>query len=119
MPNKSKCGVFNIADLVGKKWTIVVLQEIEHNGDKGFNKIIGRMKKISPKLLAQRLRELEEDGIIEKKVITDRMPVRTVYKLTKKGKDLEEVIETMRKFNFNYSNQKSLCKHECVACSLY
>ena len=114
----SKCPVYDIADLVGKKWTITVMQEIEQNGDKGFNFIIHRMKKISPKLLAQRLKEMEEMGVIEKRVITDKMPVRTVYSLTKKGKELKEVIMVMRKWSLKYS-PKTRCINECVKCENY
>ena len=56
----SKCPVFQIADVLSKKWTIVLIREIALNSSGGFNAISKRMHKISPKILSVRLRQLEE-----------------------------------------------------------
>lgn len=115
----AKCPVFNVADLVGKKWTIVAMQEVALNGDKGFNAIYGRMGKISPKILSRRLKDLEAKGIIAKKIISDEIPVKTRYWLTEKGKALQEVVGALREWTIKYNEEKFECNGECVKCSLY
>jgi len=115
----SKCPVFYTANLVGKKWTIVILQEVELNGRKGFNFISKRIGKISPKILSNRLKELESNGLIEKKIVS-AVPLKTKYKLTAKGKDFQNLIRNIKEWDNKYSNIKLECvKQECVACSLY
>ena len=51
-----KCPVFQAADLIGKKWSIVVVQEVALNGKKGFNAIHKRMGKISPKVAGYKIK---------------------------------------------------------------
>ena len=52
-----KCQLFQVADLLGKKWTIVIIQEVALNGCKGFNAVFNKLKGISPKILSKRLKE--------------------------------------------------------------
>lgn len=112
------CPVFSAADLVGKKWTIVILEEISLGNGAGFNKIFTRMKKISPKQLSKRLKELENEGLIEKRVVK-KIPVRTSYVLTKKGEDFYKLVIGMKKWNENYSENINCSKTVCSNCSRY
>lgn len=115
-----KCPIFKVADLIGKRWTIVVIQEIALNGEKGFNAIIRRMGKISPKLLTARLRELERSGLVTRKVLTDSIPLRTSYALTEKGQELNGIITELRRWQAKHSPNIAGCeRRECVKCSLY
>lgn len=115
----TKCGVFEVAAIVGKKWTIPLLQEIQLNGDKGFNHILKRMDKITPKILAKRLKDLESEGLVEKQ--TNGMKKRaTAYAITQKGFELIYVIDKLKQWNTKYSEQDVDCaKQECVKCELY
>jgi DNA-binding HxlR family transcriptional regulator len=115
-----KCPVFQVADLVGKRWTIVVIQEIALNGTKGFNAIHSRMKNVSPKLLSARLKELKNAGIISKKILANEMPARTSYSLTEKGKELNKIITDLRKWQARHTAGLENCERkECVSCHLY
>lgn len=115
-----KCHVSELIDLMGKKWTFSLMQEISANGDKGFNFIFNRMGKISPKLLSQRLREMEELNLIEKKIISEKMPVRTTYRLTKKGKEFMELMYSVQKFGIKYGKSSENCgKKMCADCEFY
>ena len=115
-----KCPVFEVAGLLGKRWTIVVIQEIALNGAKGFNAMRSRMAKISPKLLSARLKELEKAGIAERKVVADEMPLRTSYTLTEKGKELGRIITELRKWQARHNPGMEGCERkECVSCHLY
>ena len=114
------CPIFQVADLVGKKWTIVIIQEVALNGERGFNHILRRMGKISPKLLSGRLKELEEKGILKKSIIADSIPVKTSYRLTKKGRDLQDLIDLLKAWHSKYDPDfDASCSQECVSCTLY
>jgi len=116
----NRCPIFQVADTIGKKWTIVIIQEVSLNGKKGFNAILQRMGKISPKVLSSRLKDLEQKGVIAKKIVTDKMPVRTSYTLTTKGKELHEIITLLKIWNNKYDKTNLECdKTECVNCPLY
>lgn len=112
------CPVFKVAGLVGKKWTIVVVQEVALSGDKGFNAIKRRMRKISPKLLSRRLRELEAEGIIEKSVAGYGANARTSYRLTMKGEELQKIISLLKEWH-SANTGKACPERECVKCELY
>lgn len=115
----SRCPVFDTTDLIGKEWTLVVLQEVALNGEKGFNFIFNRMKKISPKLLSLRLKELEADGIIQKELNTDKIPVRTKYRLTEKGEELYKITENLKMWHMKYCPHGTNCTTICAECPMY
>lgn len=115
-----KCPTFQTADILGKKWTIALMQEIVLNGEKGFNAIFKRMTKISPKILARRLKELEDSGIVEKEVLSDKVPLRTKYKLTKKGEEFYKIVQQIKLWSIKHSSLPHDCmNNECVQCPLY
>lgn len=118
-----KCNVFQAANMVGRKWMMVVLQEISLNGNKGFNFILKRMGKISPKILSSRLKELETNGLVKKSIVNNK-PLKTRYELTQKGKDFHNIIRNIKQWNAKYSSNYSSniveCdRRECVRCELY
>ena len=116
----NKCPVFNVTSILGKKWTVALIQEIALNGDKGFNFLFYRMRKISPKILSRRLEELEKLRIIEREVIFHSKPLRTKYVLTEKGEELQRIIADIKSLNTKYSDIKLECSNkECVKCGLY
>lgn len=114
------CPIFQVADIVGKKWTIVILQEIALNGDKGFNHVFERIGRISPKILSRRLKDFEKEGLIIKEILADEMPVRTKYHLTQKGKELNDILTIIKKWYVKYDSRLCDCdKRECVKCPLF
>ena len=115
----SKCPIFESAGLIGKKWTIALLQEISANGDRGFNYIFRRLGKISPKILSRRLGEMELSGIIERKIVRNKAPAKAEYKLTEKGAELQKIIGKLREWQIKYSKEKFECSQECVSCQMY
>ena len=64
-------------DYLAKKWTIMILLELYKGEEwKRFSELRTRMKEITPKVLSERLKELEEHGLIENRVDTAALPVR-------------------------------------------
>ncbi len=90
---KQFCPVAMAAEILCTRWTIVLLREMVA-GTTRFNDLRRGVPKMSPALLSTRLKELEEDGVLE------RRPLRTEkgvfeYHLTDAGKDLYPVIEAL------------------------
>jgi len=88
-----KCPVCRAFRIIGKKWTLQILQEFFVNkGTRRFNEIQKSLHWITPKVISKRLREMEEEKII-KKTIKTKHPIRVEYNLTKKGRDLRIIIK--------------------------
>jgi len=80
--------------ILGKRWTGLILHVLMR-GAARFKDIRESVPHMSDKMLSERLKELEELGILERKVYP-QMPVRIEYELTDKGKDLRPVIESIQ-----------------------
>lgn len=85
----SLCPRFHRAvELIGKRWTGAILRVLQ-SGRTRFSAIASAIPDMSDRMLAERLRELEHEGIIARSVIPET-PVRVEYELTSKGKALDE-----------------------------
>ena len=86
------CAVARALEHVGDRWTLLVIRDLI-SGPKRFTDLMDRLGGITPKTLSQRLRELDEDGI----VTADREPGRREvwYRLTPAGADLGPVIDSL------------------------
>ena len=76
-------------ELVGKRWTALIIYQLLE-GPQRFNAIEAALP-ISGRLLSERLKELEKEGIVERKVFSE-VPVRVEYNLTDKGHSLEQTV---------------------------
>ena len=72
--------------IIGKKWSCLIIHCLREES-KRFSEIHASIPELSKRMLTERVKELEECGIILRNVITDR-PVRTEYSLTRKGIEL-------------------------------
>lgn len=90
------CPVARTAEIISGKWTLLIIRDLV-SGVKRFNQLERSLQGISPKTLSERLRSLEEEGIIIRQVFAE-VPPRVEYSLTEKGYDLVCVIENMRTF---------------------
>ena len=97
------CPVEYTASLIANKWKIIILRELL-TGTKRYNELTRSVVGISAKVLTENLRELEKDGIINRKVYPE-VPPRVEYSLTKKGEDLKDVIGTMKVFGLKYKGK--------------
>ena len=77
--------------LFRKKWTVCLLVDL-HMGSKKFQDFKKNLPDISPKVLYQTLNDLEEMGLVEKKIITEK-PKSTEYQLTENGKLSKDFIK--------------------------
>jgi DNA-binding HxlR family transcriptional regulator len=82
------------ADLLGRRWTLALLYA-SHEGAVRFNEFRQVLREIPPRTLAQRLAELEDAGLLERRVL-DARPPRVEYRLTPEGLRLQGVFEALR-----------------------
>lgn len=92
--NPDNCPVTKIMSVLGGRWKFIILYTIR-NSAKRFGQINQFIPSISNKVLTEQLRELEEDGIIHRCVLTDRIPVNVEYSLSEKGKEIVPILELM------------------------
>jgi DNA-binding HxlR family transcriptional regulator len=94
MANKRKygdrCGIARALDLIGERWALLVVRELLL-GPKRFTDLRAGLPHVSPDVLSQRLRELEGDGIVQRRTLAPPAGSR-VYELTDRGMELEPVI---------------------------
>jgi DNA-binding HxlR family transcriptional regulator len=88
------------AELIGRRWTGAILRALLHDVHH-FNEIKNVIPALSPRMLSERLRELETNGLIEREVIPS-MPVRTEYRLTEKGRELSPVLDAIEEWAHNW-----------------
>ncbi|MGD0386031.1 MAG: helix-turn-helix domain-containing protein [Solirubrobacteraceae bacterium] len=94
MSSDDNCPVCHTTELVGGKWTLLLVRDLAA-GRSRFCELERSLTGISPRTLSLRLRALEEDGIVERHTYPE-VPPRVEYSLTQKGLDLLPIIESMR-----------------------
>lgn len=92
--NPENCPMTNVVSVLGGKWKFIILYTLVKSS-KRFGQINHFIPSISNKVLTEQLRELQEDGIIDRKVLTDRIPVNIEYSLSTEGKELIPIIKKM------------------------
>jgi DNA-binding HxlR family transcriptional regulator len=89
------CSLYHRAvELVGKRWTGAILLVLL-DGPAHFSEIRALVPEISDRLLSERLKELEAEGIVERSVL-DGSPVRVEYAMTDKGRALEPTVRALK-----------------------
>jgi DNA-binding HxlR family transcriptional regulator len=87
---RSPCPVANTLDVVGDKWSLLVIRDMLH-GKRTYGELLDSPEGIPTNMLADRLKRLEEAGIIVSSVYQER-PVRYAYALSEKGMALGDVL---------------------------
>lgn len=86
-PRDHSCPITFALDLFGDKWSLLILRDIVFKGKRNYREFLASPEKISTNILANRLKQLESDGLVDK----GRDPhnqSKFVYTLTDKGRDL-------------------------------
>jgi DNA-binding HxlR family transcriptional regulator len=82
--------------VIGGKWKPVILCHLQE-GTKRFGELKREMPEITQKMLTLHLRELEQDGIIQRKVYA-QVPPKVEYSLTEYGQTIREVLDVMSRW---------------------
>jgi len=92
----STCAVAATAAIIGAKWTALLVHDLSE-GPRRFSELERSCHGISPRTLAERLRALESEEIVERQSYAETPP-RVEYRLTDKGQSLLPIIDAMREF---------------------
>lgn len=97
-------------ELIGKRWTGAILRVLQ-GGRARFNAIAAAIPEMSDRMLAERLRELEHEGIVARLVVPDS-PVRVEYELTEKGRALDETFCAIARWAEQWVGVEGAAGHE-------
>ena len=100
MPELKLCPIETTFRIIGKRWTVLIIREMLR-GHKQFNRFMENIRGISPKVLTERLRELEHLGIVRRNIVSE-YPVKIEYSLTDLGKGFEPVLLSAASFSMKY-----------------
>ena len=87
---RSNCAVANLLDLVGDKWSLLVVRDL-FRGHTTYSELLDSPERIPTNILADRLKRLERAGVIARAPYRQR-PIRFSYTLTKRGRDLGDIM---------------------------
>ena len=80
-------------EVIGRRWTGAIVRSMLAGATR-FSEILGDVPELSDRLLSQRLKQLESEGIVER-TVTPTTPVRVEYSLTEKGRALASVVDAV------------------------
>src|SRR3712207_2976452 len=87
------CGIARALNAVGERWALLVVRELVF-GPKRYSDLHRGLPQMSQNVLAQRLRELEADGLVRRRRLGPPAPA-SVYELTERGQELEPVLRAL------------------------
>ena len=88
------CPVARTLDIVGDRWTILILRELLTNPSRRFQDLETSLRGISPNTLSARLKNLEEHAIVTRRLYAEHPP-RAEYVLTPKGRELGPALQAL------------------------
>lgn len=100
MEGMKRCPLDNTFTLIGKRFTVLILRNMLSNQTR-FNQFIESIEGINPKTLSKRLKEMEKNGLIRRKIYHET-PIRIEYSLTQKGIQLKSILDEMAMFSFQF-----------------
>lgn len=100
--NEYQCSMELTLAIIGGKWKALILW---HLGDKTlrYSELRKLLPNVTPKMLTQQLRELEDTGLV-KRFVYAQIPPKVEYSLTPAGQSLLPILDTLCKWGQNYAN---------------
>jgi DNA-binding HxlR family transcriptional regulator len=92
-----KCELIGIWEVLGKRWSLLILKNLSTKEVIRFNELKKVLSGISSTVLADRLLELEREGLVSKKIYPE-IPPKVEYRLTTRAKELEVIIKELAKW---------------------
>jgi DNA-binding HxlR family transcriptional regulator len=84
-------------DIIGERWTILILRDLFLKGSRRFQDFQESLRGVAPNTLSARLKALEANGLIVRRVYSEHPP-RLEYHLTEKGRTLGPVLKVLREW---------------------
>jgi DNA-binding HxlR family transcriptional regulator len=96
------CPVTRTLSVVGSSWTCLILRDLLLHGARRFQDLQDSLDGIAPTTLSERLKTLEQNGVLERRFYS-MSPPRAEYVLTAKGRDLGPIVRAMRDWGRKYA----------------
>src|SRR5215212_4784375 len=97
---RSTCPVAGTLDLIGDKWTLLVVRDLLR-GRRRYGDLAASAERIPTNILADRLRRLEQAGLVERRLYSERPP-RYEYRLTATGKELAPAVRLLAEWGLRH-----------------
>jgi len=118
---QESCTVSQTVRYLSKRWTLLIILEL-YKGvgyTRRFSELRDALPGITPKVLSERLKELEEEEIIVRKVDATAFPVRTEYTLTESGLEIIGIIRDIKRWALKWKIENITCgNQDCKECVL-
>jgi DNA-binding HxlR family transcriptional regulator len=88
------CPIARSLEVIGDRWTILILRDLVREGPRKFQDFERSLRRISPNTLSQRLKRLEDAGIVARRFY-EQHPPRAEYVLTEAGNELRPVLKAL------------------------
>ena len=107
------CALTCAMEVIGNKWHPVIVDRLLREGPLRFNELSGAVGPVTNKMLSESLSDLEEKGLVDRRVINDK-PVEVEYALTDRGESLEPVVDALQEWGTSHltpadSEESSVC----------
>lgn len=112
------CAVYSATNLIGKRWTLLILLELYkgENRRKRYHQLKEKLPQLTPKMLSMRLKELEKEGMISKRVDSSTVPIKSEYSLTKRGEEFIEIIKQIKQWTIRWGTFRRCKVQDCKQC---
>jgi DNA-binding HxlR family transcriptional regulator len=119
MPNT--CPTLSFIHVIGMKWTVPIIEELYSSRDgMQFNDIQASLRSITARNLSKSLKILQDESMVEKRKSGAPEDQRIVYLLTRRGKDAEEVVKTIKRVGVSWYGLGRLCAStKCGTCRVF
>jgi len=106
------CPIKGIIDIIGKKWSLLVINALRNNGKLRFNDLMKQLGGISPKTLADTLKELQKEKLITREPFAE-IPPRVEYSLSHDGMELGKAIMPLIRWAATREDFDKKCASPC------
>jgi len=98
-----QCPVATTVGIIGNKWKLLILRNIL-TGPQRFTDLLNGIENISKKVLTENLRSLEDDGILNRTVYPNEIPLKVEYSLSEMGETLRPIFAVLTDWGNNYKD---------------
>ena len=115
------CTVHKTVKYLTKKWTLLIILELYKGNvySRRFSDLKEALSGITSKVLSERLKELEEEGLLTKEIDVTSFPIKSEYTLTESGLEIVDVIRGIKKWALKWKIDNIPCgKQDCKVCVL-
>jgi len=97
-----KCPVARTLDIIGERWTILILRDLFMLGPRRFQDLQNSLSGIAPNTISARIKTLEEAGVVTRELYSEHPP-RAIYSLTERGQALKPALLALRDWGEAYT----------------